>query len=135
MDEDSHEIRSRTDSYPAIADSSSVNANLDPHPDAIGSWGFLAPFGPKTGSAPVLHAPSNNNDDVHISLFCEAIDKRFVYNLLSRNCQDFAFVSALGLIKKEDRSLVWSAVFGSGEHRACILAMKTESRMVYAQIL
>ena len=76
---------------------------------------------------------------MHISLFCEAIDKRFVYNLLSRNCQDFAFVSALRLIKKEDRSLVWGAVFGSGEHRGRILekfpAMKTESRMVYAQIL
>ena len=75
-DEDSYEIRSKTKYYPAIAESSSVDANLDPHPDA------------------------------------------FVYNLLSRNCHDFAFVVASGLIEQEDRSLVLGVLFGSGEHQA-----------------
>ena len=35
-DEDSYEIRSKIKYHPAVADSSSVNADLDTHPDAFG---------------------------------------------------------------------------------------------------
>ena len=57
----------------------------------------------------------------------------------TETARTFAFALALGLIKKEDRSLVWGTVFGSGEYQARILetlsAMKSRTRMVYAQIL
>ena len=77
-------------------------------------------------------------NDAQIALFCEAIDKRFVYKLLSRNWLDFGFVVASGLIKPEGRLAVWNALFSSAEHQARILqvlpAIK-RCRIFCAQVL
>jgi hypothetical protein len=61
--------------------------------------------------------------DDQIKQLCEDVDQRWVYNLWSNNCQDFAFCIAAALIKPEDRSPVWNILFGEIERQERVLRL------------
>lgn len=61
-------------------------------------------------------------NDSQITQLCDRLAKDFIYQLLSNNCQDFAFLIACGLVREEDRSDVWDVLFGPKDYQLGVLA-------------
>lgn len=72
-------------------------------------------------------------NDSQIAQVCDILAKGFVYDLLSNNCQDFAFLIAYGLIREEDRSEFWDILFGPKDYQLSVLA-KVEGREIPFQL-
>ncbi len=103
QDEESHEIRFSSTSYP-------------------GNLRFPFYLGEIQARLQFRTIGQTSLNDSQINQTCNRLAKGFVYNLLSNNCQDFAFLIACGLVREGDRSENWDVIFGPKAYQLDVLA-------------
>lgn len=67
--------------------------------------------------------------DGQIADLCKELDKDWVYDMFSNSCHHFVYVVACGLVKLDDRSLIWDLIYVPPEFRPVLDEVRETHRL------